>query len=106
MRRKLTDFELNQVLSILGYPSNVIAWATEILQGRVDLDTIRYERLPVYRKHYALTDAQITEAASYAAMQQLRREIRDPYEPPDSSDRWDDEDSMTKVCRSYEREEA
>ena len=41
-----------------------------------------------------LTDEQIAEAAKHAAIEQFRREIRDT---PDSSGRYDDEDSHTEI---------
>ena len=43
-----------------------------------------------------LTDEQIAEAAKHAAIEQFRREIRDT---PDSSGRYDDEDSHVEVRR-------
>ena len=43
-----------------------------------------------------LTDEQITEAAKHAAIEQIRRELRDT---PDSSGRYDDEDSHVEVRR-------
>lgn len=86
MKPGLSDSALHEVLHALCYPSNRIVWAIEILQGRVDLASIRCDHHPVDRKAYSiersltpyrsLTDEQITEAASYAAMEDLRRDIR------------------------------
>jgi hypothetical protein len=76
MSRKLSDSELHRVLDIFGYTSDRIVWAIEILQGRVDLKTIKAEHHPVNRKAYSLTDDQIREAAMNAAMEELRRSTR------------------------------
>lgn len=74
--RTLSDAELHRVLDVFGYRSNAIVWAIEILQGRVDLTSLKCDHHPVDRKAYSLTDEQITEAAAHAAMNQLRREMR------------------------------
>jgi hypothetical protein len=47
-----------------------------------------------------LTDEQITEAAKHAAIEQVRREL---HCKPDSSGRYDDEDSHVEVRRLDER---
>ena len=85
MFRELSDSELNGILDVFGYPRNRIAWAVEVLQGRIDPATIQFEHHQVDRRVYSLTEEQITEAATYAAMEQLRRDVRNG-EPSDVDD--------------------
>lgn len=56
MRRKLSDTELHTLLSFLDYPGDRINWAIEILQGRIDLQSLHCEHHPVDRTAYQLSD--------------------------------------------------
>jgi len=71
MSHKISDASLHDLLDVLGYPSNAVMWAIEILQGRVDIASLRGDHHPVDRTCYLLPREYIKQVmeAAHAVME-------------------------------------
>ena len=75
--KHISDNRLICILETLGFTSDRVAWAVEILSGRIDIADIRLKKQDVIQKACPITESQIHEAAMYAAMERAMENLRD-----------------------------
>jgi cytochrome c553 len=80
MPRKTDAVLIRDIMKLTGYSRQQIFWVMEILQGRVNLDTLRSKSNPMDHLVRTLTDEDIAEAAAYAAWQDLKNKLPADWE--------------------------